>query len=393
MRIVLYYPKLNMGGAEKSTVRLLNQFAAEGHDTTLFLKTKGGELDQRLSEKVKILYLYKRKTDDVLPQKFSEYFNYKSWVKMLRLVLSFFRGKIKDVYYRIKKPRFDLAITGRNGCNPMFLKKHTKYKLHFQMIRNENAIVLNGKPREFISDYKKNLDVVDAYVCVSESVRKTMIRMTGINENRIKTIYNIIANPVIYRNHQVPIEYVKFADDGDLILLTVCRLVDRTKGLIRMANVCATLKREGYKFKWFIVGDGPDKYLIKEKIAELALEDTMILCGHKTDPVDYYLSANLICVFSYMEGLCGVVNEAKLLSKPLIATRFTAIDEQISHMKNGYIVDNDEGAILSGLKVLLSNTELRESLACNDLPEIIQDNTYKVNEFVNLYKEIMAGGI
>ena len=79
MKILYYYSKLNIGGAEKSTVRLLNAFTKNGHDVTLLLRWSGGTLESNLDNNVKIIHLKKNSNNKVkkLLENFKYYFRRK----------------------------------------------------------------------------------------------------------------------------------------------------------------------------------------------------------------------------------------------------------------------------------------------------------------------------
>lgn len=386
MKIVLYFKKLNIGGAERSTVRLINAFIENGIDVTLFVWTKGGKLENELSSKVNIMHFFH---DTGALQDWDRTKRGLFKVKTRNLsdaAIQYLLGSIRKLVYRIRKPKFDLAITGWHGYNPKILKNYTRYGLHIQMIRNENAISVNDKPQSFIKNYAKNLDIVDAYICVSEQLRQMMIRYCNLPSERVLTIYNVIE---IDRNFKqdcsYPVEYTMCSDD-EVKITTICRLVDGPKGLIRMVNVCSELKKKHYKFKWFVVGDGVDKGKMKNAIEENNIADCMILCGFRQNPISYYVHSDLIAVLSYVEGLSGTVNEAKLLERPIITTRFSSIEEQIQQGVNGHIVENNEDAIIIGMELLLKDKSYRDSLAKNSLPEILQDNDYKIEQFLRLYQ-------
>lgn len=386
MKVVLFFKKMNIGGAERSTVRLLNTLSEAGMDVTLFLWTKGGALEKELFSDIKIRYLFH--DTGVL----------KTWDRTVKglfklkpqflfdAIVQYIKGNVRRFFFRFHKVHYDLAITGYHGYDPYFLKRYTKYNVHFQMIRSENAIVINGVPRTCINKYKKNLDIIDAYICVSKQVRNTMLEYCDIPPERVFTIYNIISlDKEKIMEASKPVEYSLCKKD-EICIVTVCRLYDKVKGLLRMIHVCDVLRKK-YQFKWFVVGDGSDREKMQSEIEKRGLQDTMILCGFRTNPIPYYIYADLVAVFSYVEGLCGVVNEAKLLQKPLIATRFTSIDEQIQHGINGYIVDNDEMAIVEGMEYLINNRDYLESLAINGLPAALRDNTFKIRQIVDYYNQ------
>jgi glycosyltransferase involved in cell wall biosynthesis len=109
-----------------------------------------------------------------------------------------------------------------------------------------------------------------------------------------------------------------------------------------------------------------------------------IFTGSKNNPFPYYKYADISATLSYYEGLCGTVNEAKVMGKCVIATTFSGINEQIINGENGIIVENNENAILEGFRLLLDNEELRKRLSNDYLPEAIKNDCVKIALFDQL---------
>jgi glycosyltransferase involved in cell wall biosynthesis len=95
-----------------------------------------------------------------------------------------------------------------------------------------------------------------------------------------------------------------------------------------------------------------------------------------------------VAVLSYYEGLCGVVNEAKVLKKPLIATEFSGIHEQIQHKINGVIVSNNFDAIYTELVSIIKDQILLDQISINGMPESINNDNYKIQQLEALFNNI-----
>lgn len=393
MKIVLYNGKLVLGGAERSTVELANGFQRAGHDVTMFLETKGGALDKDLSPNIHVMYFF-HDTGALKNwnRKLSGLFSM-GLISFLDAAWQYIMGYTRKVYYRFKRPKFDLGITSFNGLPAKTLNTFSRSSVHIKMLRSERPIIYKGIPSDSRKFLEKEffLKEIDAFVCVSKHLRDSMIRFCKIPAEHIYAIYNL-KTPFIDIKHEdyIPVEYDKAGDC--LKIVTVCRLSEPTKGLVRMTNVALSLKIKGFRFKWFVVGDGVDKPILEKAIKEKRLEDTMILCGFKQDPYSYYKYADLVAVLSYVEGFCGAVTEAKLLEKPIIVTNF-AVEEQIQHGVNGYIVENNTEAIIEGMEHLLCDEELRKSLAVNGLAPEILDNDIKIQQFVELYNKYKSNRV
>lgn len=89
-------------------------------------------------------------------------------------------------------------------------------------------------------------------------------------------------------------------------------------------------------------------------------------------------------MISHFEGLSGVVNEARVMERPVIATRFSGIEEQITSGVNGLIVEQNVDAIVEGIATLLVDSNLRQRLASGGYPSGILDDDGKVEALVRL---------
>jgi len=169
-----------------------------------------------------------------------------------------------------------------------------------------------------------------------------------------------------------------------LKIVTVCRLQEASKGLLRMVKVHRRLLDEGIHHIWNLVGDGTDKERLQAAVSQAGVEKTFILRGHQSNPFPYYRHADACATLSYFEGLCGAVNEAKVMGRPVVATKFSGIEEQIVDGESGLIVENSEDAIFEGMKRILTDHGLRQKLSNSDLNRAIADDGYKLELLTGL---------
>ncbi len=372
MKILYYYSKLNIGGAERSTVRLLNRFVMHGHDVTLLLRWDGGTLESELSPQIKRVYLKK--------MHHAESGVGKAICFGLETAISFVRAWI------LEKDYYDICISGLFGYDPHLVFAHIHAKQYYQLLRNDVSKTVDyGRTREYMDCYGHRFD---AYIGVSEYTTESFRKLYPQFADRAHTIYNVLADCPSDNTCDPFATY-----EGKMKILTVCRLADKAKGLYRMVQVCRELKKVfGDSFVWFIVGDGPDREEFKRKISSAGLQDQMVLCGEQSNPFPYYAHADLVAVLSYYEGLCGVVNEAKIMERPLIATEFSGIHEQILNGVNGIIVENDTSAIVNGMKNLIANPADMAKLATNGMPIELTDNDKKIKQYETLFRQIETRG-
>lgn len=365
MKILYYYSKLNIGGAERSTVRLLNKMVEMEHDITLLLRWNNGTLENELDSRVNVIYLKKGDSDNT------------------GLFLQFIEiCKMRIRLRLIKKNKYDLVINGLFGYNPSILFKYVNAKKYFQMLRND--VSKTGMYGKTVAYMKKYGSKFDAYIGVSKFTTDSFKKCYPQLKDKAFTVYNILPEVDPKEENVCPEELSK--NEKYIKILTVCRMDDKAKGLFRMEKVCKQLQTSyPSKFKWFVVGEGPDKEKLQKQIEKDGLSQCMILCPGTRNPFPYYAHSDLVAVLSYYEGLCGVVNEAKMMCRPLIATEFSGIHEQIKNGINGMIVDNNENAILEGLHKILNNPSCLKNMAVNGMSKKLLDNDEKINELCQIY--------
>ena len=127
-------------------------------------------------------------------------------------------------------------------------------------------------------------------------------------------------------------------------LATVCRLT-KEKGLAEFINSISKLK---FHFKFFIIGDGPEKKILKELAIKLNMKDKIIFCGfqnylqikRKLKTIDLFINC------SYFEGFPNSVVESLANSTPVLAAQsFGGINEIIKNKNFGYIYKNENQLI------------------------------------------------
>jgi glycosyltransferase involved in cell wall biosynthesis len=371
-RLLIHYPVLNVGGAEMSTLRLARALCDRGWDVEMVVTTGGGPMESALDPRVKLTALRSGAAG-------TRFTRAKGLGKLFALddLAAYALQRLREarVMRSFRSRDYDAAVVGLHGLSPAFVCETVNAKRRLHFIRNDlGACDANDKAARGIERFS---GCIDAYVCVAETARQSLVRRFPQTAGKAVTIYNVIdAAGMRARAEGQP---DPFPPGEGLKVLSVCRLSEEAKGLTRMARACRRLLDEGLDFRWYVAGDGPDRGLLEKAIAELGLTDRMILLGRQPNPFPYYAHADVVAVLSNYEGLCGAVNEAKVMGKAVIATTFSGVFEQLKDGESGLIVANDEDAIVEGLRRVLTDTELRARLAAGPLNPGILDDEAKLD--------------
>ncbi len=369
-KILFYYSKFNIGGAERSLSRMMNALVKDNNDVVLLTKYGNGTCESMLDKRINHIYLMAN-NNFISSKTMSSLF-----IKFIRYIEFF----INFIFLYIKHDNYDLCVLGSQGISPDLPLKLFKINIIIRCIRND-LTKCNGHDKS-VEAIKKYINKIDYYLCVSRTAKDSLISCVPEIQDKAIVYYNFLDKNEMGK--KIESSTNPFNNDGLFHIVTVCRIADKAKGIFRMLRVCKRLIQDRYKLTWHIVGDGEDFERLKSEIKKLKLEDTIILPGMQENPFGYYKNADLVAVLSYYEGLCGVVNEAKISGAAVIATEFSGIHEQLTHGVNGWIVKNDENSIYEGIKYLMDNKNCLLNLKNNIYPEYIIDDRAKLQQLYNL---------
>ncbi|MFH0976540.1 MAG: glycosyltransferase family 4 protein [Spirochaetota bacterium] len=173
------------------------------------------------------------------------------------------------------------------------------------------------------------------------------------------------------------------------------RLVEK-KGMDVLLTACMLLKKEGFKFKLEIAGDGPLLESLKNQCEVLNINDRTNFIGPlRHDMVFEWLK--ILSVFALAckqdkngdtDGIPVVLMEAMAYNVPVISTSITGIPELIEHKKTGLLSPPDNAELLHhNLKKILTDKDIRKRLITNARKRIEGEFSEDVN-IERIYKII-----
>lgn len=155
------------------------------------------------------------------------------------------------------------------------------------------------------------------------------LRNLGISDNKIV---------VVHRGIDV-LSMQAAAPDNPASLIFVGRLIC-AKGIFEMLDVMADLLKLCPAAHLTVIGDGEDRVVFENMIAEKSLEEAVTLTGWQTpDQIRAHLSgASMMLFLSHSECLPNAVKEAMVCGIVPISSDTTGIDEMIVDGVNGTVV-------------------------------------------------------
>jgi len=366
-KLLFVIPSLGAGGAEKSLVNLLNTIDATRFSVDLFMFSHEGLFISQLPHWINILPI------DVDLQKFKQ--------PLPNSIITFIKnGQIKMAAHRFLFYLKNRCIKNkgkaeqyswqhlRSACSHLpdhydsaigFLEKASNYFV-IDCVKAEKKIgFIHNDYKELDLDEEFDIPYFNKFssiATVSEKCVSVLQNVFPQFANKIQFVPNIVSSNLIR----------SLADDHNQTMysnsiLSIGRLQSQ-KGFDLAIKAAAILKNGLVNFHWYIIGEGPERKNLEELIDKYNLSGYFTLMGLKANPYPYIKQSEIFAQTSRYEGKSLVVDEAKILEKPIVLTNFSTAKDQINHNENGVIVDMTPEAIAAGIEKYLSDANFTEKI-------------------------------
>lgn len=158
----------------------------------------------------------------------------------------------------------------------------------------------------------------DEIIAVSKGVAEDLVRITGLNSQRITVIANPVITPRVKRLAKTEADH-RWLQKKDLpVILGVGRLT-RQKDFPTLIKAFARLHVQR-RCRLIILGEGKDKQMLINLAEELNVADDLDFPGFVDNPYAYMNGADLFVLSSIWEGSPNVLTEAMGLGVPVVST-------------------------------------------------------------------------
>lgn len=366
--ILILSHALELGGAERSLIGLLDALDPEKWDIDLFLLRHEGELMGTIPEHVHLLPQVPAYTVLARPMK--------DTLKEGHFLLTGARiaAKIAAKLYNKKQGYADsdveLEYSHKFTCPLMpAIQPEKEYDLAISFLTPHYFVAKKVRAKKKIAwihtDYSKiqvNIssetamwDAYDHIASISDAVTESFLKAFPGLQDKIILIENILPERVVKKQAEALLAEPELSSKGTR-LLSIGRYCD-AKNFDNVPDICSRLVQAGLNVYWYIIGFGPDEQLIRQKIAEAGMQERVILLGKKENPYPYIKACDLYVQPSRYEGKCVTVREAQMLCKPVVITRYATSASQLGDGVDGVIVPMDNAGCAAGIAALLNDPE------------------------------------
>ena len=363
-KILIAVHQLNLGGAQKALIAALDAIDYQQNDVTLYVRKKRLDLLPLVNGNVSEIIVNEDET---------KYYN-KPYALLLELPIragkllgrntAALREKQLDYivnrqydseqrHYFADNPHFDVAVAYLQGHTAEFVAKkiHADRKILFFHNSTDSNHALHER---ILSDF-------DRIVCVSEGARQAVAGFYPACADRMTVIENHVDAELV---REQAAEFTPVFPGGKTVLCSCGRLT-REKGFDLAVRAAAILREKGLDFRWYFVGDGPERPKIEAMIAENRLTDRIEITGLQENPYPYYRHCDIYVQPSYEEAHSLSVIEAGILKKPIVSTATVGGKCLIDDGTDGLLAEIDPASLAETIFRLAGDAALREELTKN----------------------------
>ena len=233
-------------------------------------------------------------------------------------------------------------------------------------------------------------------VTVSVPFREELIRQ-GVQPERIRILHNAI-DPhygATARSSAPELLARLGLQNGEPVILSVGRMSPE-KDHLGLLDAFHRIHTAGIVDPHLvIVGDGPERPRIEQRIRALGLASRVILAGHVSSAEPYYGIASVTVLSSRSEGSPNALLESMAASVPAVATSVGGVPEIVTHRESALLVTpGAPDELAKAISEILTNPALAASLAqrARLLVEMRHSPDSRTRALCALYDEIRRPG-
>ena len=375
-KIIIVSHAMEIGGAERALLGLLNSFDYSKYQVDLFLMRQEGDLFKFIPKEVNLLPMNQARYLAV-PMKFL----------IAKHEISMLYGRLKAKYLTKKRVK-ELGIKKENQVELTYSHRYTweymddinpdvEYDLAISFLTPHYICLNHVKAKKKIAwihtDYSTiDIDVetelgmwkgYDYIASISEKATEAFLQKFPTLQDKIIGIDNIVTNSMVEEQADEPID-VEFEKEEHIKLLSVGRF-SYAKNFDNVPEICKYLLEGGFNIRWYLIGFGGDEQLIRNNIEKYGMKDRVIILGKKDNPYPYIKNCDVYVQPSRYEGKAVTVREAQILHKPIVITDFPTAHSQVEDGYDGVIVPLDNKECAKGIERVIRDSDLQNKLIKN----------------------------
>lgn len=395
-KILIFSHAMEIGGAERALLGLLEMIDTTKYSVDLFLMRHEGELMKYIPDKINVLPEIPQYSCLAVPlvdvlkkghfgMAFGRYIGKRKAKKRVQeiglpldndVALQYSHKFTSKYAPSVSDVEYDLAISFLTPH--YFVAEKTKAKKKIAWIHTDYSKVAVDKEEQL-----KMWSCYDKIVSISDAVTQSFLKNFPKLKGKMVVIKNIMPMHYMNKLSEMAVSNDEMPTDGSVSLLSIGRFCT-AKNFDNIPNICKRIRANGINVVWYIIGFGADEGLIRKKIEEEGMEDYVRILGKKENPYPYIKKCDIYVQPSRYEGNCVSVREAQILNKPVVITNYATSGSQLIDGYDGIVVPMDNQGCAEGIVQLLNNKELMNKLSENT-KTVDYTNSVEINTLDNLF--------
>lgn len=364
-KVLIAVHQLNLGGAQKALISALNAIDYSENDVTLYIRKDRVDLIDSVNINVSDIIINKDNT---------KYYRkpYTAFLELLIRINKVFKRDTEKIiqkqveyiekqqyrfeyaHYFSNNKKYDLAISYIQGNTAEFVQKYVN--------ADRKVMFFHTSTDDHHELHEQIMKGFDRIICVSPGALEAVKGFYPQYADKMSCIENYVDADEIRRNAD---EYDPDYPKNKLILCS-CGRMTSVKGFDLAVESAKILKEKDLDFKWFFVGDGPDRGKIEQLISDYQLTDFITITGLQQNPYPYIKHCDIYVQPSYEESQGLTIVESQILLRPIVSTATIGAKSMINDGING-LLSKINPLSLSERTLRLANSRNLRSLYAKEL--------------------------
>lgn len=346
-----------MGGGERITIDLANEFAKRGYTVDLIVLQEVGEFQSHVHKNVRVIPMNARRMFLCVPR-------FAAYMRKEKPEVLLANDEHSQLYSALAKLFSGASTRLVFRIGTMYSRLLEQYK-GFKRLRL-TFILKQVFPR------------ADGIIAVSHGIADDIASVASLRRERVCTIYNPKSIEEIESQAHEAVTHEWFTNKTLPIIVTVARF--RVPKNIELLVRAFARVRKVIPARLVLVGRGRDEDMLRALAKEKGCDDAVLFAGYTDNPHAYVAKSDIFAFTSLWEGMPNAPLDALACGTAVVSSDCASgpreilapetdyrkrLSSGVEYAKYGVLTAvNDEEALVEALTRLLTDQDLREQYAC-----------------------------
>jgi glycosyltransferase involved in cell wall biosynthesis len=345
IRITYVIGSLEIGGAERQLIRLINNLDKSRFQPSLLCLTGTGPLEAELDEGITVAHRRLPRISQT-----SRHDAVTTAIRLLSAIRSEIRRQKPDIVHAYMMTAYVLAaVAGRAAGARLIIAARRGLVTHQEYPYRRWRVFARTANR-----------LIDFHLCNSEAVRQLAVTQEGIPFEKTGVIHNGLDFDVQSDPVWLDPEWEVGPGDGCAAMVANFHAY---KGHLDVLAAVRLVAGRYPRFKLILFGDGAERASIEHYLQEHRLESNVVLAGARLDAANLLGAFDFTVLNSTQESFPNALMESMARGVPVISTRVGGVPELVRDGVDGILVESgNPQQLATAMLELLDDAEKRGAM-------------------------------